>query len=243
MNNQLLITIATFNEIENLPQLVDQLHRELPDASILVVDDDSPDGTGTWACDNSKSDDRLNCLVRRTDRGLGRATLAGLKWGLERDFEFIATMDADFSHPPASLAEMLEIIQLDPSVDVVVGSRYAPGGGVQGWPVSRRVGSRLVNSFSRLWLGLRTHDNSSALRIYRAASLKDAGVDSVRSAGYAYLEELLLVFDRAGARVIEHPFVFCNREKGSSKLSFWRGVSVFHEIFWMRFRAFHPKHK
>jgi dolichol-phosphate mannosyltransferase len=238
LKNHLLIIVATFNEMENLPGLVAQLNQQLPDASILVVDDDSPDGTGVWAQKRAKLNDRLDCLIRTTERGLGTATLAGMKWGLERGFDLIATMDADLSHPPESLAEMVVIMDSDPSVDIVVGSRYVPGGGIQGWPVMRRVGSHLVNLFVRLWLGLRIRDNSSAMRIYRAAALRDIGLEQVTSPGYAYLEELLLVFDRAGARIVEHAFVFCNREQGSSKLDFWVGLSVFREIFWMRFRRF-----
>ncbi len=236
LNKHLLVTIATFNEIENLPRLVEHLNQRLPAASILVVDDDSPDGTGAWASERSATDHRLSCLLRTSERGLGTATLAGLNWGLEREFDLIATMDADLSHPPASLAEMLTIIESDPSVDVVIGSRYIAGGGIKGWPVSRRIGSRLVNLFARFWLGLRTRDNSSALRIYRASALQRIGLEQVHSAGYAYLEELLVIFDRARARIVEHPFVFCNREKGSSKLDFWVGLTVFREIFWMRFR-------
>lgn len=241
LKNHLLVAIATFNEIENLPRLVEQLNQQLPQVSILVVDDESPDGTAVWALDRSKSDDRLNCLLRTSERGLGKATIAGLKWGLERDYDLIATMDADFSHPPASLAEMLAIIESDPTLDVVVGSRYVPGGGIQGWPTSRRVGSRMVNIFARFWLGLPTRDNSSALRIYRTASLRRIGLDNVQSAGYAYLEELLDIFNRAGVNIVEHPFVFCNREKGSSKLDFWVGLTVFWEIFWMRFRSYPNK--
>ena len=198
MNNHLLVTIATFNEIENLPRLLEQLNQRLPAASILVVDDDSPDGTAAWAIERAATDHRLSCLLRTSERGLGKATMAGMKWGLEREFDLIATMDADLSHPPASLAEMLTIIESDPSVDVVIGSRYIAGGRVEGWPISRRVGSRLVNLFARCWLGLRTCDNSSALRIYRAATLQRIGLEQVHSAGYAYLEELLVIFERRG---------------------------------------------
>ena len=238
MNNRLLVTIATYNEIENLPSLVGQLNQELPNASILVVDDDSPDGTADWVEEKAKSDDRLTCLRRTTERGLGSATIAGLKWGLERDYELIATMDADFSHPPASLVEMLDKIQSDQSLDVVIGSRYVPGGAIRGWPISRRIGSRIVNLFARFWLRLRTRDNSSALRIYRATSLAQIGLQKIKSTGYAYLEELLVAFHRAGANLVEHPFVFCDREKGRSKLSFCFGLTVFREIFWMRFRNY-----
>lgn len=236
MNERLLITIATYNEIENLPSLVTELRKRFAKDAILVVDDNSPDGTSDWVAENSKTDSNLFLIRRVNERGLGSATIAGFRWGLERDFDLIATMDADFSHPPEDLLAMCEQIRVTPSTDVVVGSRYVEGGGIIGWPLLRRIGSRIVNWFSRFWLGLRTRDNTGAFRVYRASVLTEIGLADVESDGYGYLEEIMMLMHQNNAKIVEHPFWFADRTRGKSKLGLGVGLAVLWEIFWMRFK-------
>jgi len=180
---KLLVVIATYNEIENLPQLVDQVHQHLPETD----------------------------LIHRSGKlGLGSATICGFRNALENAYDLIATMDADFSHAPASLAEMVRTIQLDENSDcgLVIGSRYVRGGGIVGWPLFRHLSSRAVNFAARLLLRVPTHDNSGAFRIYRNSTLEAVNIDQIQSDGYAYLEELIWRIHRANIRMVEVPITF-----------------------------------
>jgi len=233
---RLLIIIATFNEKENLPLLVTQLRELIPGAAILIVDDSSPDGTGKWAIEQAASHDDFFAIVRKDERGLGSATLAGFRWGLEYDFDYLATLDADFSHEPLSLVKLVETVKTDDQVGVVVGSRYVKGGQIQGWPIYRRVASRLVNWLSQFWLGLKTRDNSGAFRVYRASSLAQIELNSIQSQGYGYLEEILFRLQQKRVKVVEIPIIFRDREAGSSKASIGEGLKVVKQILLLRFK-------
>ena len=233
----LAIIIATYNEIENLPTLVEQLTSLLPDAKILVIDDNSPDGTGKWCDENKIRFPSLDCLHRSGKLGLGSATIEGFRWAMEHGHPFVATMDADFSHDPATLPELYQKISadLDDKLAVAIGSRYVPGGAIEGWPLFRRLASKAVNWFARLWLGLSTRDNSGAFRVYRTSALRTIGLDSIHSKSYSYLEEILYRLTQAGFRFIEHPIVFKDRELGVTKTNWKLGVKVFWELFLFRF--------
>ena len=230
--DRLLTVIATYNERENLPELVDQLQQLIPAMQILVIDDNSPDGTGTWCRERAAADEKFQCIHRSGKLGLGSATIAGFKFALEHDFELIATMDADFSHAPASLVEMVDAIndQRNQNIGVVIGSRYVEGGGIDGWPMLRHLSSRLVNGFARLFLRLPTKDNSGAFRVYRRESLLAIDVDRIQASGYAYLEEILWRINRRGIKMLEIPITFKDRTKGQSKTSIKMGVQVFWHL-------------
>ncbi len=236
MDPRLLIIIATFNEKENLPLLVTQLRELIPGVAILIVDDSSPDGTGKWAIGQAASCDDFFAIVRKDERGLGSATLAGFRWGLEHDFDYLATLDADFSHDPLSLVKLVETLKTDDQVGVVVGSRYVKGGQIQGWPIYRRVASRLVNWLSQFWLGLKTRDNSGAFRVYRASSLAQIELNSIQSQGYGYLEEILFRLQQKRVKIVEIPIIFRDREAGSSKASIGEGLKVVKQILLLRFK-------
>ena len=227
-----LIVIATYNEIENLPNLVSQLHDHIPDADLLVIDDNSPDGTGRWCDQETPNDDRLHVIHRSGKLGLGSAAICGFQYGLKKSYELIATMDADFSHSPASLAEMFETIELPENrkCGLVIGSRYVRGGGIVGWSMFRHLSSRAVNFVARLLLRVPTRDNSGAFRVYRNSTLQAVNIDLIQSEGYAYLEELVWRIDRAGIKMIELPITFTDREKGASKTSLALGISVFWHL-------------
>lgn len=219
--DRLLVAIATYNEIESLPNLVRKLRLIAPEAELLVVDDNSPDGTGRWAQQQATEDRRMHCIIRPDRLGLGTAAVAAFQFALEHQFTWLATLDADGSHDPVALPEMVACLRAatPPAVDCVIGSRYVSGGQVEGWTWRRRVASQLVNRFSRAWLRLATCDNSTAFRVYRVATLARLNPKSLRSRGYAYLEEILWRLRSIGARVIEVPVTFRDRLQGRSKLS------------------------
>jgi dolichol-phosphate mannosyltransferase len=216
-----LVVIATYNEIENLPRLVETILHLPLDTHILVVDDGSPDGTGRWCDEKAASEPRLRCIHRPGKGGLGTATIAGLRYALERGYRYALTMDADFSHPPESIPELLS--GMEPSggaaVDVMIGSRYVRGGRVEDWPLVRRWMSRCVNFYARCLLGLPVRDCSGAFRCYRTQTLARVDLDAVRSRGYSFFEEILWRLKCAGAVFGETPITFVDRQYGASKIN------------------------
>lgn len=228
-----LVTVATYNEMENLPRLVEEILRYVPDVDILVIDDNSPDGTGRW-CDEQRADNpRLFCLHRPGKLGLGTATVAGMRYAIEHGYQYVLNMDADFSHPPKYLPALLAGMERPdgPAVDVMIGSRYTRGGGVEGWPLKRRLMSRCVNLYARSLLGLRPKDCSGAYRCYRVELLARLDFDAIRSRGYSFQEEILWRLKRLGARFGETPIVFVDRQRGVSKINSGEAVSALRIIF------------
>lgn len=228
-----LITIATYNEIENLPPLVEEIQQMVPSADILVIDDNSPDGTGRWCDEKAAQDPRVQCLHRPGKLGLGTATIAGMRYAIEHGYKQVLNMDADFSHHPRYLPALLA--GMEPAdgepVDVMIGSRYVPGGGVEGWPLRRHFMSRSINLYSRLVLGLKSRDVSGAFRCYRTSLLAKLDFDAVRSRGYSFQEEILWHLKRAGARFGETPIVFGDRRHGSSKINLREAFSALWILF------------
>ncbi len=200
---------------------------------ILVIDDNSPDGTGTWCRAKCAADPNFQCIHRASKLGLGSATITGFQWALSNGFDLVATMDADFSHAPSSLLTMVEALDAPANHDVgvVIGSRYIPGGAILGWPILRHASSRLVNAVARLFLRLPTHDNSGAFRVYRADTLRAIGVSQIQAQGYAYLEEILWRINRRGIKMLETPITFQDRTQGKSKTSLRMGLQVFWHLF------------
>jgi dolichol-phosphate mannosyltransferase len=215
-----LITIATYNEIENLPSLVEEIFQVVPQVDLLVIDDNSPDGTGAWCDRKAAEDPRVHCLHRAGKLGLGTAILAGMQYALDQGYRHVLNMDADFSHRPCYLPAFLA--GMDPPgglpIDVMIGSRYIPGGGVEGWGLKRHLMSRGINLYSRWFLGLKPKDCSGGYRCYRTATLAKLDFTAIRSRGYSFQEEVLWRLKRVGARFDETPIVFPDRRKGSSKI-------------------------
>lgn len=231
----LLIVVATYNEIENLPSLVQQLNETLPDADILVIDDGSPDGTGQWCDQASSHQHHLSVIHRPRKSGLGSAATLGFNQAIAQGYDLVATMDADLSHDPNSLSEMVTQIN-DPANDdvgVILGSRYVTGGGVEGWPLLRRIASRTVNAYAKRMLGLSTNDNSGAFRVYRVKTLAALDPNQLKSSDFAYLEEILWRLKKQRVHMTEHPIIFRNREHGKSKTSLVLGLKVFWQITMM----------
>jgi dolichol-phosphate mannosyltransferase len=214
---QTLVALATYNEIDALPRLVEEILRVLPEADVLVVDDNSPDGTGRWCAEFAARESRFFHLHRPAKQGLGSATLAAVRFALERDYEVLITLDADSSHDPSHLPALLHATR---EADVVIGSRYCPGGQIAGWPLHRRVLSKSLNGLNRALLNLPVRDSSGSFRAYRTSKLRELRLEDIRAEGYAYLEELLWNLDRAGATCVELPITFHQRHGGKSKMSF-----------------------
>lgn len=209
-----LVALATYNEIENLPRLVDEIFTILPSADIFVVDDNSPDGTGRWCDERASTEPRLRCLHREAKRGLGSATMEAMRFAVDRGYEKLVTMDSDLSHDAAHLPSLVEASQ---RADVVIGSRYCLGGAIDGWPLHRRLASRLLNGLTRTTLHLPVRDSSGSYRVYRISKLREIDLSSIQSSGYAYLEEILCLLHRGGATLAEVPITFRDRLAGRSK--------------------------
>jgi len=216
---RVLVAVCTYNEATNLPELVDRVFAALPTADLIVVDDNSPDGTGRWATKRAVRDPRLKVIIREDARGLGGATKRAFQFAVDQQYDFLLNLDGDLSHEPEALPVMLAVAQNDPAIDVVVGSRYCPGGSVQGWPLRRRIMSRIVNRFAVGVLRLPLSDCSGSLRCYRVSTLAAIAPTSLSSNGYAILEEVLLRLRAAGAKMVEVPIVFSDRTSGHSKLT------------------------
>ncbi|MFZ5829631.1 MAG: polyprenol monophosphomannose synthase [Planctomycetota bacterium] len=216
-----LVTVATYDEIENLPSLVEEIFRYLPDAHLLVIDDNSPDGTGRWCDEHAGKEPRLRCLHREGKLGLGTAIIAGMHYAMEHGYDYVLNMDADFSHQPKYLPNFVAGMEPadGPPVDVVIGSRYIPGGGVEGWPWKRYFMSWGVNTYARWLAGLKPKDCSGGYRCYRTDALRRIDLTAIRSRGYSFQEEILWLLKRAGARFAETPIVFIDRTRGSSKIN------------------------
>jgi dolichol-phosphate mannosyltransferase len=223
-----LITVATYNEIENLPQLMDEVWKVAPQADILVIDDNSPDGTGRWCDEKAASHKQLHCLHRPGKLGLGTATIAGMQHAIDHGYDNVLNMDADFSHHPKYIPAILAAMQ---DTDVSIGSRYCPGGGTKDWPFKRRFMSWAVNTYARLLLGLKPKDTSGAFRCYRVALLKKLDFAAVKSRGYSFQEEILWRLKRLGARMTETPITFADRQRGQSKINKHEAVAALWVIF------------
>ena len=199
--------------------MLEGLRRAFPDARLLVVDDHSPDGTGDLVRQVQRRDDRVDLIVRKDQRGLGSAIVDAMRFTVEHGYEFFLNLDADQSHDPAQLPMLLDRARSQHEVDVVIGSRYITGGKIVGWPLRRRIMSKLVNRFATGFLKLPVKDCSGSMRCYRTSALDAIGLDSLQCTGYALLEELLVKLDRHGSQMVEVPITFTERELGQSKLT------------------------
>jgi dolichol-phosphate mannosyltransferase len=223
-----LVTVATYNELENLPQLVEAIWQVAPQTAVLVIDDNSPDGTGRWCDEKAVSEPRLHCVHRTGKLGLGTAIIAAMEYAIENNYEYVLNMDADFSHHPRYIPALLAAVE---SSDVSIGSRYCPGGGTQGWPFQRRAMSWAVNTYARTLLGLKPKDTSGAFRCYRVSLLKQLDFAAIKSRGYSFQEEILWRLKRQGARMVEVPIVFADRERGQSKINKQEALSALWVIW------------
>jgi len=219
------VIVPTYNERDNIEIIVSRVRGAVPDAHLLVVDDNSPDGTGEIADKLASKDPHVHVLHRAGKAGLGAAYVAGFRWALERDYGAMVEMDADGSHQPEELPRLLEALA---GADLVLGSRYVPGGAVLNWARSRELLSRAGNTYARLMLGFKLKDATGGYRVFRAATLRRVGLDTVNSQGYCFQIDLARRTILAGLRVTEVPITFVERERGTSKMS----KAIVAEAFW-----------
>jgi dolichol-phosphate mannosyltransferase len=214
---RVLVVVPTYNERDNVGVLLPRVRASLPAADVLVVDDNSPDGTGDVVSQLAPELGQITLLRRPGKQGLGSAYRDGFDYGLDQGYDVVVSMDVDLSHDPEVLPQFLRLI--DAGADAVIGSRYVPGGATVDWPLYRRVLSRWGNRYTSLVLGLQVRDCTSGYRAYRAAALKEIDPGSTTAEGYAFLTELVRRLVRAGLRVMETPIVFRDRSYGASKMS------------------------
>jgi dolichol-phosphate mannosyltransferase len=222
---QVLVVIPTYNERENLGPIVARLHEALPEVHALVVDDGSPDGTGELADQMAAADERVHVLHRTEKAGLGAAYVAGFGWALERDYGVIVEMDADGSHGPEDLPRLLDALT---DADLVLGSRYVPGGRVVNWPKYRELISRGGGLYSRLALGAKIRDITGGFKAFRREVLEKINIQSVASQGYCFQIDLTWRTIEAGFEVVEVPITFTERAIGQSKMS----GNIVREALW-----------
>ncbi|MFE6285469.1 polyprenol monophosphomannose synthase [Streptomyces sp. NPDC057877] len=211
-----LVIIPTYNEAENIASIVARVREAVPEAHVLVTDDNSPDGTGKLADELAASDDHVQVLHRKGKEGLGAAYLAGFRWGLEHGFGVLIEMDADGSHQPEELPRLLTALK---NADLALGSRWVPGGRVVNWPKGREFISRGGSLYSRVLLDVPIRDVTGGYRAFRRETLEGLGLEEVASQGYCFQVDLARRAVRAGYHVVEVPITFVEREHGDSKMN------------------------
>lgn len=236
---RVLIIVPTYNERANLPPLVEQIHQALPQADVLIVDDNSPDGTGLLAEAMAARDRHVQALRRPAKLGLGTAYLDGFRYALRQGYDFVFEMDADFSHDPAYLPQMLETAQRQ--ADLVIGSRRVPGGGTHNWGLLRRFVSAGGNLYARTVLGVGVRDLTSGFKCFRRQVLEAIDLDDVRSEGYSFQIEMTYRALCLGFRVVEVPIVFVDRRVGQSKMSGRIVLEALLMVWRLRLRDLGPR--
>jgi dolichol-phosphate mannosyltransferase len=216
MTDRVLVIVPTYNEASNVRKTVERVRTAVPSADVLVVDDNSPDGTGQIADRLAELDEHVHVLHRPGKAGLGAAYVAGFRWGLDRDHDVLVELDADGSHQPEELPRLMAALE---GADLVLGSRYVPGGRVVNWPRHREMLSRGGNVYTRLALGVPLRDATGGYRAFRADALRRLDLDDVASQGYCFQVDLVWRAVQSGLRVVEVPITFIERVEGTSKMS------------------------
>lgn len=221
-----LVIIPTYNERENIERIVSEVLQQDPRLQVLVVDDNSPDGTGQLAHEMARKNGKIHVLHRQKKAGLGQAYVAGFKFALEKNFDCVFEMDADFSHDPKYLPEFLKAIQ---KADLVLGSRYISGVNVVNWPMSRLLLSYFANIYARCVTGLPVKDSTGGFKCYRRIVLEQINLDQIKSEGYSFQIETTFRAWKKGFKIVEVPIIFVDRKQGESKMS----KKIVREAMWM----------
>jgi dolichol-phosphate mannosyltransferase len=232
---RILVATATYNELDNVPRLLAGIRHHVPTAEVLVIDDNSPDGTGQLADTLAGQHPWLHVLHRQGKLGLGTALLAAMRYAMAQDYDLVVTMDADGSHPPSSLPDLVAGMRQQ---DVMIGSRYIPGGGTINWPASRLWMSLAVNVLVRALMRLPARDCSGGFRCYRVAKLRQARLERMLSHGYSFQQEVLYRCQRVGCRIGETPIVFENRRVGVSKVNRHEAIRSLAVLLALGLKAF-----
>lgn len=222
-----LVILPTFNEIENIEEVLNKIRISLPQGSVLVVDDNSPDGTADKAEELSKNLGRIQVLRRQKKSGLGSAYRDGFSWGIDNGFNVLIEMDADLSHDPAALGSLVDPFQ--DSFDLVIGSRYIPGGHIPNWSWQRRLLSKSGNQYAKIMLGLPVNDSTAGFRAYSASILKAIDLSTIHAEGYGFQIEMTYAVSQLGGKIKEVPISFVDRVRGTSKMS----INITLEALWL----------
>lgn len=226
-----LVIVPTYNEIENVKVLIPELMKLKSQFDVLFVDDSSPDGTGQYISEISKQNSRVHLLSRTKKEGLGKAYIAGFNWGLDKGYDTLTEMDADFSHRPVDLDAILQIIDQH---DVVIGSRYVPGGQTVNWGIIRKLISRGGSLYSKIILGFPTNDWTGGFNTWKRQALIDIDLSSIQSNGYSFQIELKYKAQKKGYKIKEYPIVFEDRRVGQSKMSLKIVLEAFYKVWMIR---------
>ncbi len=237
-----LVVLPTFNEVENIDEVLQRTRAALPDASILVVDDGSPDGTADRAEKLDHDLGNITVLRRAAKSGLGSAYRAGFRWGLSQGYEALIEMDADLSHDPAALPAMVAALEAT-QAGLVIGSRYVPGGSIPDWSWHRKALSKWGNRYAGAVLGMPVRDATSGFRVYRADVVERLDLEGVRADGYGFQIEMAYKVGGLGEQVVEYPIAFRDRVRGTSKMSGAIVVEALRLVTWwaVRDRCLHRK--
>jgi len=214
-----LVVIPTYNEAESIEALLNSIFDTVYGCEVLVIDDGSPDKTAEICKKLREKHQHLHLMERSEKTGLGSAYRDGFSWALDREFDEIIEMDADGSHQVADLMRMIDTVSRDPQAGLVIGSRWIKGGATQNWSKAREILSRIANRYVRIALGMGVHDSTSGFRIYSAATLRRINIDHIRSEGYSFQIEMTRAAKKTGAKILEVPITFKERENGVSKMS------------------------
>ena len=214
-----LIIVPTYNELNNAPLLIRRIFKHIPNSEVLVVDDASPDKTGDAIRELQQEFPALHILERKSKLGLGSAYRLGFAWGLEQGYEELIEMDADLSHRVRDLRKMIDAKELQPNTNLLIGSRWIPGGKTENWSKGRELLSRAANLYVQAMLGLGVKDSTAGFRIYSAAMLRRLDLQSIKSDGYSFQIEMTRAVHELGGKIIEVPITFRERENGVSKMS------------------------
>lgn len=231
-----LVVLPTFDEAQNIEEVLRRVRAALPDATVLVVDDGSPDGTADVAEALAGELGPLEVLRRPKKSGLGSAYREGFRIGIDRGFEALVEMDSDLSHDPAALPSLLAPLDDEADIGLVVGSRYIPGGSIPQWSLHRRLLSEWGNRYASVLLGLDVRDSTSGFRAYRADAVAKIDLDRIRADGYGFQIEMVYVIARSGWRVVERPIAFVDRVRGTSKMSSHIVVEALWLVTWWALR-------
>ncbi len=229
-----LIVLPTYNEAENIDDVLRRVRAVVPEADVLVVDDGSPDGTADLAAARGDDLGQITVMRRTEKNGLGAAYRAGFAWGLDEGYEALVEMDSDLSHDPAALPSLLTALDL--AADLVIGSRYVPGGTIPEWSWHRRALSRWGNRYAAGLLGLAVNDATAGFRAYRASMLRSIDLDAVVAEGYGFQIEMTYQVVTLGGRIVEVPIAFTDRVRGTSKMSSRIVFEAFGLVTWWAVR-------
>ena len=234
MRVSVLIVIPTYNEVANLPVIIERVRKEAPMAHLLIVDDTSPDGTGELADRLATSDTAIHVLHRREKDGLGRAYVAGFEWGLARDYDVLVQMDGDLSHNPSDVPRLVDALK---SSDLVLGSRYVTDGGTENWGIGRQLLSRGGSLYARTILGIPIRDVTGGFKAWKASTLRAVNLSTIRSNGYSFQVEMTYRVTCLGLNIKEVPIIFADRVDGVSKMSKKIVVEAMLMVWRLRFTS------